>query len=157
MRLVVFVLSSLELDSCSLSAVLPKGAADSSGLSTLPNRSPRVSLSLGLVPSSRAVLEKPVCIDEFVGLEVNGSDFADEVSVGVVLVSAEARRALAFGLKMSPKVEFDPPENNFDPPSPENTGPPESGGEDIGVKPGAKFDMTRFGLVAGAAGDRKEG
>ena len=91
----------------------------------LPNRPPLVLLSLGLELNSPPLLEKPVCEDEGVGLKVKGFDFASEGSVGMAFVSGEARRALAFGLKMSP--------NGLEAGLPESCAPVESGAEDIGV------------------------
>ena len=85
--------------------------------------------SLDFVPNSPVSLDKPCWVEEGVGLKAKGLDFVDGVSVDMALVSGEARRALAFGLKMSPhEPEID---------APENTGPMESDAEDIGVKSGA--------------------
>lgn len=85
-----------------------------------------VPLSLGLVPNRPPSLERPGCRDEVVGLKLKRFGFVDVLSVDMVLVSGDPSRALAFGLKMAPNgPAFDPPEN---------TGPAESGAEDVGVE-----------------------
>lgn len=100
---------------------------------TLPKRPAAVSLSLclvplslGLVPNRPPSLERPGCRDEVFGLKLKKFGFVDVLSVDMVLVSGDPSRALAFGLKMAPNgPAFDPPEN---------TGPAESGAEDVGVE-----------------------
>jgi len=106
---------------------LPKRpAAVSLSLCLVPLSFCLVPLSLGLVPNRPPLLERPGCRDEVFGLKLKKFGFVDVLSVDMVLVSGDPSRALAFGLKMAPNgPEVDPPEN---------TGPAESGAEDVAVK-----------------------
>lgn len=124
----------------------------SAGRVTVANSPLPVTPSLALGPNSPPLLEKPVCEDGGLGLKVKGFDSAEGVSVDVPLVSGNARRAFAFGLKMSPKeVEVDPPVN---------PGPVESGAEEIGLNSGACVvgsELVVFEVDTGAAENEKAG
>jgi hypothetical protein len=115
------VIVAAVVDECSSERVtLPKSPATVSLSLCL------VPLSLGFVPNRPPLLERLGCRDEVFGLKLKRFGFVDVLSVDMVLVSGDPSRALAFGLKMAPNGPgFDPPEN---------TGPAESGAEDVGVK-----------------------
>ena len=100
----------------------------SSGSVTVPKSPLLVSFSLALGPKSPPLLGKPECEDGGSGLEVKRSDF-EGVPADTPLVSGAARRAFAFGLKMSPK------EPGVGPPV--NVGPVESGAGGTGFNSGA--------------------
>ena len=105
------------------------------------------SLALGL--NSPPLLEKPGCEDLGLGLRLKGFDFGEAVG-DVPLVSGDARRAFAFGLKMSPKeLDVDPPVN---------IGLVESGAEEIGIDPGTcRVVFVVFEVDTGAAENEKAG
>lgn len=111
-----------------------------------------LSPSLALGPNSPPLLEKPGCEDLRLGLRLKGFDFGEAVLVDVPPVSGDARRAFAFGLKMSPKeLDVDPPVN---------IGLVESGAEEIGVDPGTcgvGSELVVFEVDTGAAENEKAG
>jgi hypothetical protein len=85
------------------------------------------------------------------GLEVKRSDF-EGVPADTPLVSGAARRAFAFGLKMSPK------ELGVDPPV--NVGPVEFGAGGTRFNSGAcevGFELVVFEVDSGAAENEKAG
>ena len=123
----------------------------SSGSVTVPKVPLLVSFSLALGPNSPPLLERPECEDGELGLEVKRSDF-EGGPADTPLASGAARRAFAFGLKMSPKGP------GVDPPV--NVGPVEFGSGGTAFNSGAcevGFELVVFDVGSGAAENEKVG